>query len=138
MPWYTWTTSVDVKLNSSCEFLKPFVETFAPAALSSIVNEVIRVILNPFVFLRENFTHTKSIKSTKRQTSDLDVLYEHKSDFLPLRCFYEHKKHKKRLSFSEMFFMSIKSKKNIKSTKTHTPFFLYKHNDCKHIEAEIS
>ena len=79
MPWYTWTTSVDVKLNSSCEFLKPLVETFAPAALSSIVNEVIRVILNLFVFFYEKILHTqKSIKSTKRQTSDLDVLYEHK------------------------------------------------------------
>ena len=50
---------------------------------SSIVNEVIRIILNLFVFFtRKFYTHThtkciKSIKSTKRQTSD----------FLPLRCF---------------------------------------------------
>ena len=43
---------------------------------SSNVNDVMKAISNLF-FLRENFAHTKSTKSTKTQTSD----------FPPLRCF---------------------------------------------------
>ena len=114
---------------------------------SSIVNKVIRIILNLFVFFTRKFythihthTHTqsiKSIKSTKRQTSDslpLRCFYDHKKHKTSnerlsssLMFFYEHKKHKKHkkwLSFSQVFFMSIKStkskKNNIKCIKMHT------------------
>ena len=45
-----------------------------PKNASSMVNEVIKVILKPlFFFLQEDFTRTKSVKSTKstkRQTSN--------------------------------------------------------------------
>ena len=44
---------------------------------SSNVNEVIRAVLNSFFFLRKNFAHTKSTKSTNKQISDL----------FPLKCF---------------------------------------------------
>ena len=47
-----------------------------------------------FVFLRENFRHIKSTKSTKSIKS-IKSTKRQASDFLPLRCFYEHKKHKK-------------------------------------------
>ena len=78
---------------------------------SSIVNEGIRAILNLFIyfFLQEDFTRTKSTKSTKRKQATfflLDVFIRIKTiksikttkstkrqtiDFLPLRCFYAHK-----------------------------------------------
>ena len=61
---------------------------------SSNVNEAIRAILNFFIFLQEDFTHTKSIKSIKSTKSTK----KHKtqtSDFLLLDVFYAHKKHKK-------------------------------------------
>ena len=48
------------------------------------MNEVIKAISNLFIFLRENFNHKKSVKSTKTQTSE-------QATFLPLGGFYAHK-----------------------------------------------
>ena len=45
------------------------------ARVSSTVNEGIRALLNLFIFsLQEDFSRTKSIKSTKLQTSDFPPL----------------------------------------------------------------
>ena len=40
--------------------------------LSSNVNEVIRAVLNSIFFLRKDFAHTKSTKSTKRYKRTLE------------------------------------------------------------------
>ena len=85
------TVSLGTKLSSrNYNSFIYFHDLTKTSAVSSIVNEDIREILNLFIFLQEDFTcknSTKSIKilkstkSTKRQTSD----------FLPLGCFYVHK-----------------------------------------------
>ena len=61
---------------------------------SSNINEVIREVISDF-FLQKDFTHKKSTKSTKRQTSDF-----HSDIFIPLKIVkskqatFTHKKHK--------------------------------------------
>ena len=66
-------------------------------AVSSIVNDGIRVILNLFIylffFLQEGFTRTKSTKSTKCK----------QATFLLLDIFYVHKKHKKHKTSNKWF-----------------------------------
>ena len=61
---------------------------------SSIVNEGIRALLNLFIlFLQENFTRTKSAKSTKSIKITKMQISEQTTFFL-LDVFYEHKKYK--------------------------------------------
>ena len=57
-------------------------------------------------FLRENFTHTKSTKSTKTQTSE-------QATFLPLDVFYAHKN----AALYAFFACKIFSQKKIKKFK---------------------
>ena len=62
-----------------------------PKNASSMVNEVIKVILKPlffFFFTRRFHTHKKRKKHKKHKTSN-------KQFFFLLDVFYEHKKHKK-------------------------------------------
>ena len=57
---------------------------------SSNINEVIKAVLNSLFFLRKDFAHTKSTKSTKRHKytrAKAQNANKRISDYFPLRCF---------------------------------------------------
>ena len=95
--------------------------------LSSNINEVIRAVLNFLFFLRKDFTHIKSTKSTKHKQATFAQIF-----FIPIKntkrkkatftqMFYKRTK-RKQAPFAQMFFYTHKKHKKYKKHKKHKKY----------------